>query len=75
MTAHHYAVAEWEPGRVRLVPLALMAEARECAHTLAVVVAVSRRHALRLYLEGVEAIRGADGRLERFGVLRQGGAL
>lgn len=74
MTAHTYLLARWSEGEaLRPVDPALKDEALTLAEVWAVVAAVSRRHAMRLYLEGVEGIRGADGRLERYGVLREGG--
>jgi hypothetical protein len=65
-----FAVAQWpESDRPSIISPALLAEASECARVCVLVAAVSRAHALRLYLEGTEAVRGVDGRLEAYGVL------
>lgn len=77
MTAHTYLLARWPEDRgdaMHPVEPALLNQALTFADAWALVAAVSRRHALRLYYEGTEGIRGADGRLERFGILRRGGS-
>ena len=72
MRVHVYALAHWPDDRratPRVVPPALYREAQDSADILALVVAVSKAHAMRLWHEGAEAVRGADGKLERCGVL------
>ena len=68
MTA--YVVAKW-PGehRAQIADAALLHEAKECASSWALVCAVSRAHALRLWREGTNAVRGVDGRMERCGIV------
>jgi hypothetical protein len=51
------------------VPILAVAEAQEAAEFWAIVKAVTLSHAMRLLLEGQEAVRGADGRLDRCGVV------
>ncbi len=77
MTAHTYLLAHFPEDRApepRPVDPALYSQALTLADCWALVCAVSRRHALRLYHEGADAVRGADGRLERFGIVREGGS-
>lgn len=76
MTARTYLLAHFPEDRadaLRPVDPALAQQALTFADAWALVCAVSRAHALRLYREGCTAVRGADGRLERFGILREGG--
>jgi hypothetical protein len=69
VTAHAYVIARW-PGdrRPSIVAPALVPEAREGSLAWGIVWAFTRKHALRLWTEGTEAVRGVDGRLERCGV-------
>ena len=72
MRAHIYALARW-PGSRSLTPKAvhpaLYREALECAEVCALVLAVSRAHAARLFREGRFAALGADGRPDTFGII------
>lgn len=77
MTSHTYLLAHWPEDRTPLprpVEPALLHQAMTFADAWALVAAVSRRHAVRLYLEGCTAVRAADGRLERCGIVREGGS-
>jgi hypothetical protein len=71
MTVHAYVIARW-PGdsRPRVIPPALVHEAKEKAIAWGMVWAFTRSHALRLWMDGTEAVRGVDGRIERCGVER-----
>ena len=70
MRAAIYTLARWEAAaRLCLVPLALRREAEENAAEVYRVAALGRAHAARLAREGVQAVRGTDGRLERCGIL------
>ena len=72
MRVHVYALAHWPDDRratPRVVPPALYREAQEAADIFALIAAVSKAHAMRLFLTGQEAVCGADGKLERCGVL------
>ena len=70
MNARTYCLARF-PGDRHPRPVHPLAvpEAQESADFWAVIKAVSIGHARRLLLEGQEAVRGADGRLERCGVV------
>ena len=70
MNARTYCLARFPgQGAIRPVPMLAVAEAQESADFWAVVKAATLAHAMRLLLEGQEAVRGADGRLERCGIV------
>lgn len=74
MTAQHFLVAKWPGERTaRVCSAHLCHEAREVARVWGVVAAFSKAHARQLFVDGVEGVRGTDGRLERCGVLERGG--
>lgn len=69
-----FLVAKWPNERFPVVcNAALLHEARELARTWAVVAAFSKAHALRLFAEQAEAVRGCDGRLDAPGIVERGG--